>query len=134
MRKARSISVCIPCPMPVANCRRPISPDARACRDLRTRACAEEGSRSARADGFLADKGIILLTWVWQAAASPAARAPSSAPEDAKGLKVRGGSREMDMVLQDPRARRAVGAFKTEIYAAMQPAHLRRRHQPLPPA
>src|SRR5689334_17786282 len=49
---------------------------------------------------FLADKGIILLTWVWQAGGVASRSKPIVAPEDAKGLKVRGGSREMDMVLQ----------------------------------
>jgi TRAP-type C4-dicarboxylate transport system substrate-binding protein len=46
---------------------------------------------------FLADKGIILLTWVWQAGGVASRSKPLVAPEDAKGLKVRGGSREMDM-------------------------------------
>ena len=49
---------------------------------------------------FLADKGIILLSWVWQAGGVASRSRPIVAPEDAKGLKVRGGSREMDMVLQ----------------------------------
>src|SRR5260370_36221478 len=48
---------------------------------------------------FLADKGIIILTWVWQAGGVASRTRPLVAPEDAKGLKVRGGSREMDMVL-----------------------------------
>src|SRR6478752_165640 len=49
---------------------------------------------------FLADKGIILLSWIWQAGGVASRSHPIVAPEDAKGLKVRGGSREMDMVLQ----------------------------------
>ncbi|MET0677307.1 MAG: C4-dicarboxylate ABC transporter, partial [Bradyrhizobium sp.] len=49
---------------------------------------------------FLADKGIILLTWVWQAGGVASRSRGLVAPEDSKGLKVRGGSREMDMVLQ----------------------------------
>jgi TRAP-type C4-dicarboxylate transport system substrate-binding protein len=48
---------------------------------------------------FLADKGIILLSWVWQAGGVASRSRPIVAPEDCKGLKVRGGSREMDMVL-----------------------------------
>src|SRR2546423_8490971 len=49
---------------------------------------------------FMADKGIILLPWVWQAGGVASRTKPIVAPEDAKGMKVRGGSREMDMVLQ----------------------------------
>ncbi|MDU6244594.1 MAG: C4-dicarboxylate ABC transporter, partial [Bradyrhizobium sp.] len=49
---------------------------------------------------FLADKGIILLTWVWQAGGVASRSRPLVTPDDAKGMKVRGGSREMDMVLQ----------------------------------
>src|ERR1700759_620461 len=46
---------------------------------------------------FLADKGIIILTWVWQAGGVASRPRAIVAPEDAKGLKVRGGSREMGM-------------------------------------
>src|SRR6202140_6024400 len=49
---------------------------------------------------FLADKGIILLTWVWQAGGVASRSPPLVVPQDAKGLKVRGGAREMDMVVQ----------------------------------
>src|SRR5258706_7539439 len=48
---------------------------------------------------FLADKGIIVLSWIWQAGGVASRSRPLVAPEDAKGLKVRGGSPEMDMVL-----------------------------------
>src|SRR5258707_1267957 len=41
---------------------------------------------------FLADKGIILLSWVWQAGGVASRSRPLVAPEDAKGLKVRGGA------------------------------------------
>jgi len=61
---------------------------------------------------FLADKGIIILSWVWQAGGVASRSRPIVSPEDVKGLKVRGGSREMDMVLQT--------APSNEIYAAMQ--------------
>src|SRR3990170_4421913 len=49
---------------------------------------------------FLADKGIIMLTWIWQAGGVASRAKPVVAPEDVKGLKGRGGSREMDMVLR----------------------------------
>src|SRR6201988_92421 len=68
---------------------------------------------------FLADKGIILLTWVWQAGGVASRSKPIVAPEDAKGLKVRGGSREMDMVLQTAGAS-VLSVPSNELYAAMQ--------------
>ena len=68
---------------------------------------------------FLADKGIILLSWVWQAGGVASRSKPIVAPEDAKGLKVRGGSREMDMVLQTAGAS-VLSVPSNEIYAAMQ--------------
>src|SRR5947208_1083514 len=48
---------------------------------------------------FLADKGIILLTWVWQAGGVASRSKPIVAPEHCKGLKMRGGSRATDMLL-----------------------------------
>ncbi|MBX9710287.1 MAG: TRAP transporter substrate-binding protein DctP [Xanthobacteraceae bacterium] len=68
---------------------------------------------------FLADKGIIMLTWVWQAGGVASRSRPLVAPEDAKGLKVRGGSKEMDMVLQTAGAA-VLSIPSNEIYAAMQ--------------
>src|SRR3982075_4777395 len=68
---------------------------------------------------FLADKGIILLTWVWQAGGVASRSRPLVAPEDAKGLKVRGGSREMDLVLQAAGAS-VLSLPSNELYAAMQ--------------
>jgi TRAP-type C4-dicarboxylate transport system substrate-binding protein len=67
---------------------------------------------------FLADKGII-LTWVWQAGGVASRSRAIVAPEDAKGLKVRGGSREMDMVLQTAGAA-VLSVPSNEIYSAMQ--------------
>ena len=68
---------------------------------------------------FLAEKGVVILSWIWQAGGVASRGAPIVDPQDAKGLKVRGGSREMDMVL------RAAGATtltspSNELYAAMQ--------------
>jgi TRAP-type C4-dicarboxylate transport system substrate-binding protein len=68
---------------------------------------------------FLAGKGVIILSWVWQAGGVVSRATPIVNPADVKGLKVRGGSREMDMVLQ------AAGATtlttpSNELYAAMQ--------------
>jgi TRAP-type C4-dicarboxylate transport system substrate-binding protein len=49
---------------------------------------------------FLGEKGVIIVSWIWQAGGVASRGAPIVNPQDAKGLKVRGGSREMDMVLQ----------------------------------
>ncbi|WP_315832605.1 TRAP transporter substrate-binding protein DctP [Bradyrhizobium prioriisuperbiae] len=68
---------------------------------------------------FLADKGIVILSWVWQAGGVASRSRPLITPEDAKGLKVRGGSREMDMVLQTAGAA-VLSLPSNEIYAAMQ--------------
>jgi TRAP-type C4-dicarboxylate transport system substrate-binding protein len=68
---------------------------------------------------LLADKGIIILTWVWQAGGVASREKAIVVPEDAKGLKVRGGSREMDMVLQKAGAA-VLSVPSNEIYAAMQ--------------
>jgi TRAP-type C4-dicarboxylate transport system substrate-binding protein len=68
---------------------------------------------------FLADKGILLLTWVWQAGGVASRSKPIVSPEDAKGMKVRGGSREMDMVLQTAGAA-VLSVPSNELYAAMQ--------------
>src|SRR5712671_3151235 len=48
----------------------------------------------------LDEKGIVVLSWIWQAGGVASRATPLVQPEDAKGLKVRGGSREMDMMLK----------------------------------
>lgn len=68
---------------------------------------------------FLADKGIMIITWIWQAGGVASRSRPLIAPEDAKGMKVRGGSREMDMVLQTAGAA-VLSLPSNEIYTAMQ--------------
>jgi TRAP-type C4-dicarboxylate transport system substrate-binding protein len=68
---------------------------------------------------FMADKGIILLSWIWQAGGVASRSRALVSPEDAKGMKVRGGSREMDMVLQTAGAS-VLSVPSNEIYTAMQ--------------
>ncbi len=68
---------------------------------------------------YLADKGIVIVTWVWQAGGVASRSRPLVTPEDAKGLKVRGGSREMDMMLQAAGAA-VLSLPSNELYAAMQ--------------
>ena len=67
----------------------------------------------------LADKGIIVVSWIWQAGGVAARAKPLVQPEDAKGMKVRGGSREMDMILKQAGAS-VLTLPSNEIYAAMQ--------------
>jgi TRAP-type transport system periplasmic protein len=68
---------------------------------------------------FLQEKGIIFVSWVWQAGGVASREQPLVLPDDAKGLKVRGGSREMDMVLQAAGAA-VLSLPSNELYAAMQ--------------
>jgi TRAP-type C4-dicarboxylate transport system substrate-binding protein len=67
----------------------------------------------------MADKGVVIVSWIWQAGGVASRSRPVVTPADAKGLKIRGGSREMDLLLK------AAGAAVTslpsnELYAAMQ--------------
>jgi TRAP-type transport system periplasmic protein len=68
---------------------------------------------------FLAAKGVIIVTWVWAAGGVASRAAPIVDPQDVKGLKIRGGSREMDMVLQAAGAT-TLTSPSNELYAAMQ--------------
>jgi TRAP-type C4-dicarboxylate transport system substrate-binding protein len=65
------------------------------------------------------EKGVKIITWVWQAGGIASRAKPVISPDDVKGLKFRGGSKEMDVMLK------AAGASPTnvpssEIYSAMQ--------------
>jgi TRAP-type C4-dicarboxylate transport system substrate-binding protein len=68
---------------------------------------------------FLEEKGIKIISWVWQAGGVASREKPLVSPADAKGMKVRGGSREMDMVLQAAGAA-VLSLPSNELYAAMQ--------------
>ena len=65
------------------------------------------------------DKGVVIVSWIWQAGGVASRSRPLVAPEDAKGMKVRGGSREMDMVLKEAGAS-VISLPSNEIYAGMQ--------------
>jgi TRAP-type C4-dicarboxylate transport system substrate-binding protein len=67
----------------------------------------------------LDDKGVIIVSWVWQAGGVASRSRQLVAPDDAKGLKVRGGSREMDLMLKQAGAS-VISLPSNEIYAAMQ--------------
>jgi len=68
---------------------------------------------------LLADKGIVILCWIWQAGGVACRATPIIEPADAKGQKVRGGSREMDLVLKAAGAA-VVSLPSNEIYQSMQ--------------
>jgi TRAP-type transport system periplasmic protein len=68
---------------------------------------------------ILDSKGIILVSWVWQSGGVASRERPLYAPADAKGLKVRGGSREMDLMMKQAGAA-TLSIPSSESYAAMQ--------------
>jgi TRAP-type C4-dicarboxylate transport system substrate-binding protein len=68
---------------------------------------------------IMADKGIVIVSWIWQAGGVASRERPLVGPEDAKGQKVRGGSREMDMMMQKAGAA-VLSLPSNESYAAMQ--------------
>jgi TRAP-type C4-dicarboxylate transport system substrate-binding protein len=77
---------------------------------------AEVGKELAR---ILAEKGVLVISWIWQAGGVASRGKPIVDPSDAKGLKIRGGSREMDMILKEAGAA-VITLPSDEIYAAMQ--------------
>src|SRR4051794_35299989 len=68
---------------------------------------------------MLADKGIVIVSWIWQAGGVASRSKPLVTPDDAKGMKVRGGSRELDMMFKNAGAS-VLSLPSNEIYAAMQ--------------
>jgi TRAP-type C4-dicarboxylate transport system substrate-binding protein len=67
----------------------------------------------------LDDKGIVLLSWMWQSGGMASRTHKLIEPADAKGMKIRGGSREMDEMFT------AAGASvstmpSNEVYVGMQ--------------
>jgi TRAP-type C4-dicarboxylate transport system substrate-binding protein len=64
-------------------------------------------------------KGVVMVSWVWQAGGVASRDRPLITPDDARGQKVRGGSREMDMMFQKAGAA-VLSLPSNESYAAMQ--------------
>jgi len=68
-------------------------------------------------------KGVKIVTWIWQAGGTASRANPVVEPADARGLKFRGGSREMDLMLKEAGA--IISSVPSnEIYAAMQTGSL----------
>ncbi len=77
---------------------------------------AEVGHRLAE---VLESKGVKILTWVWQSGGVASRSTPIVRPADTQGMKFRGGSREMDLMLKEAGA--IISSVPSnEIYAAMQ--------------
>ena len=68
---------------------------------------------------LLESKGVVLVSWVWQAGGVASRERPLLTPADAKGMKVRGGSREMDLMMKQAGAA-TLSIPSNESYAAMQ--------------
>jgi TRAP-type C4-dicarboxylate transport system substrate-binding protein len=81
------------------------------------------GKIGARLTELLDKRGVKILTWVWQAGGCASRAAGVVSPDDVKGMKIRGGSREMVLMLK------AAGGIissvpSDEIYAAIQTGSL----------
>jgi TRAP-type C4-dicarboxylate transport system substrate-binding protein len=81
---------------------------------------AEIGKEFSR---MLADRGVMILSWIWQAGGVASRGKPIVNPEDAAGMKVRGGSHEMDLMLKEAGAT-VVSMPSNEIRAAMEKGQL----------
>ncbi|WP_375465332.1 TRAP transporter substrate-binding protein DctP [uncultured Methylobacterium sp.] len=68
---------------------------------------------------LMAAKGLIFVSWVWQSGNAASRSRPLYLPEDAKGLKVRGGSREVDLLMKAAGAA-TLNLPSNEVYVAMQ--------------
>jgi TRAP-type C4-dicarboxylate transport system substrate-binding protein len=68
---------------------------------------------------ILADKGIVVVSWIWQAGGLASRANAIVGPDEAKGMKIRGGSREMDMMFKAAGAS-VLSIPSNEAYAAMQ--------------
>ena len=77
---------------------------------------AEVGKELSR---ILAEQGLLVISWIWQAGGVASRGVPIVAPEDARGMKVRGGSREMDLILQEAGAT-IVNVPSNDIHGAMK--------------
>ena len=65
------------------------------------------------------DKGIKIVSWIWQAGGIASRKGLITTPEDIKGAKIRGGSREMDLMFTAAGAQVSTMP-SNEIYIGMQ--------------
>ncbi|GAC1337990.1 MAG: TRAP transporter substrate-binding protein DctP [Acetobacteraceae bacterium] len=68
---------------------------------------------------LLEERGIVLLSWMWQSGGMASRTRPLVEPADARGMKIRGGSREMDEMFKAAGA--SVSSMPSnEVYIGMQ--------------
>lgn len=67
----------------------------------------------------LDEKGVVFVTWIWQSGSIASRGKAVLVPEDSKGMKVRGGGKEMDMVFQAAGAQ-VSSMPSNEMYIGMQ--------------
>ncbi len=67
----------------------------------------------------LEEKGIVVLTWIWQAGGVASRTNPILVPEDVKGVLIRGGSQAMDQMFLGAGAQ-VLTAVSNDIYVDMQ--------------
>ena len=68
---------------------------------------------------LLSDKGVVVVSWIWQSGGIASRDKQLITPADAKGMKIRGGSREFDMMLAQAGAA-TLNIPSNESYAALQ--------------
>jgi TRAP-type transport system periplasmic protein len=68
---------------------------------------------------LMAAKGLIFVAWVWQSGNAASRERPLYLPSDARGLKIRGGSREVDLLMKAAGAA-TLNLPSNEVYVAMQ--------------
>jgi len=77
---------------------------------------AEVGRELTR---ILLENGIVVVSWIWQAGGMASRMRPVTDPDDVKGMRIRGGSHEMDLMLQAAGAN-VVDLPSNDIHAAMR--------------
>ena len=90
----------------------------------------EEGARWKTAEvgkiltKVLESKGVVIVSWVWQAGGVATKSGPIIVPDDIKGVKVRGGSREFDAMLKAAGGSVMTSIPSSEVYQAVQAGSL----------
>jgi TRAP-type C4-dicarboxylate transport system substrate-binding protein len=72
---------------------------------------------------ILLENGIVVVSWIWQAGGVASRMKPVLDPDDVKGLRVRGGSHQMDLMLAAAGAT-VVDMPSNDIHAAMRSGSL----------
>ena len=70
-------------------------------------------------DKIVESKGVKFVAWIWQAGGIASRKTPVLVPDDIKGMRIRGGSREVDLMLAAAGGQIST-APSNEIYIGMQ--------------